>query len=107
MGNINYLRDKTALGVAALIAPQVRRDLIAQPPFTAPAGPMLPRTGQVESTFWQIAVPLSAGLSAYHGYKRNYDSLGWGVAWALLGGTFPIITPAIALAQGFGERGPR
>ena len=107
MANINYLRDTTAKGVAALIAPQGRRDLIAQPPFTAP----LARTGQssplADPTFWQIAVPLSAGLSAYHGYKRNYDSLGWGVAWALLGGTFPIITPAIALAQGFGERGPR
>lgn len=45
----------------------------------------------------------SAGASAYHGYKRN-DSVGWAVAWGLLGGIFPVITPAIALAQGFGKR---
>lgn len=45
----------------------------------------------------------SAGASAYHGFKRN-DSVGWAVAWGLLGGMFPVITPAIALAQGFGKR---
>ena len=102
MANINYLRDTTAKGVAALIAPQVRRDLIAQPPFTAP----LARTGQTlaDSTLWQVVVPLSAGLSAYHGYKRNYDSLGWALGWGVLGGLFPIITPAVAIAQGFGKR---
>ena len=44
----------------------------------------------------------SVALSAYHGYKRN-DSVGWGVVWGLMGGLFPIITPAIALAQGFGK----
>lgn len=45
----------------------------------------------------------SMALSTYHGYKRN-DSVGWAIAWGLLGGLFPVITPAIALAQGFGER---
>jgi hypothetical protein len=29
--------------------------------------------------------------------------VGWAVGWAALGGLFPIITPAIALAQGFGR----
>ena len=48
-------------------------------------------------------VALSVGASAYHGYKRNHGSLGWGVAWGALGGLFPVITPAIALAQGFGK----
>lgn len=46
---------------------------------------------------------VSMGLCAYHGYKRN-DSIGWGVAWGALGSAFPIITVAIAAAQGFGER---
>jgi len=45
----------------------------------------------------------SAGVSVYHGYKRN-DSLGWGIAWGLLGGLFPVITPAVAFAQGLGQR---
>jgi hypothetical protein len=46
---------------------------------------------------------LSFGVSIYHGYKRNCDSLGWALAWGLAGAFFPIITPAVALAQGLGE----
>jgi hypothetical protein len=51
---------------------------------------------------WAVASAASAGASAYHGYRRN-DSLVWGVVWGVLGGAFPIITPAIALAQGFAK----
>ena len=43
------------------------------------------------------------GLGAYHGYKRNNGSVGWAVVWALLGGAFPIITTAVAIAEGFGK----
>jgi hypothetical protein len=52
---------------------------------------------------WAVASVLSTALSAYHGYKRN-DSIGWAIVWGLLGGAFPVITPTIAYAQGFGER---
>lgn len=45
---------------------------------------------------------VSAGASAYHGYKRN-KSVGWALVWGLFGGSFPIVVPAIALAQGFGK----
>lgn len=55
------------------------------------------------SPFWTIASTVSSGLCAYHGYKRN-DSVGWAIGWAFLGGLFPIITPVIAFAQGFGQR---
>jgi hypothetical protein len=58
------------------------------------------------STFGKVYIALgtiSAILSGYHGYKRN-NSIGWGIGWFLLGGTFPIITPTIAFAQGFGKR---
>jgi hypothetical protein len=51
---------------------------------------------------WAVVSAASAGASAYHGYKRN-DSVGWAIVWGLLGGAFPVITPAIALAQGFGK----
>jgi len=44
----------------------------------------------------------STALCAYHGYKRN-SSFGWGLAWGMLGDMFPIIAPAIAVAQGFGK----
>lgn len=45
---------------------------------------------------------VSMAVSAYHGYKRN-DSIGWALAWGLLGSLFPVITPVIAVAQGFGK----
>lgn len=40
---------------------------------------------------------------AYHGYKRNNGSIGWGIGWGLLGGMFTIIAIPIAIAQGFGK----
>jgi hypothetical protein len=45
---------------------------------------------------------VSMAALAYHGYKRN-NSIGWAVAWALLGGAVPIISLPIAIAQGFGK----
>lgn len=47
-------------------------------------------------------VTVSSGASAYHGYKRN-DSIGWALVWAFFGGVAPILTPVIAVAQGFGK----
>lgn len=46
---------------------------------------------------------LSGAVSAVHGWKRDHTPIsvfGWGV----LGMMFPIITPAVALAQGYGRR---
>lgn len=57
----------------------------------------------VGGTILSVVWPASVAASAYHGYKRN-RSVGWAVAWGLLGGLFPVITPAIAFAQGFGKR---
>lgn len=45
------------------------------------------------------------GLGAYHGYKRD-GSVGWALAWAALGGLFPIVTIPVAIAQGFAQPGP-
>jgi hypothetical protein len=53
--------------------------------------------------FWGVASVVSTGIGAYHGYRRNNDSIGWALWWALMGGLFPIVTPAIAFAQGFGK----
>lgn len=55
------------------------------------------------AALWGIASVASSGACAYHGYKRN-NSVGWAVGWAVLGGLFPIVAPAIAVAQGFGQR---
>lgn len=54
------------------------------------------------TTFWGALTLASGAASAYHGYKRN-KSIGWSVAWFVLGSIFPIITPTIALAQGFAK----
>lgn len=52
---------------------------------------------------WGMASTVSMAASAYHGYKRN-QSVGWALAWGLMGALFPVITPVIAVAQGFGKR---
>jgi hypothetical protein len=54
---------------------------------------------------WAIEAA-SVGASAFHGYRRN-NSVGWAIWWGFMGALFPIITPAIALAQGFGKRAGR
>ncbi len=52
---------------------------------------------------WGVLSTASFAASVYHGYKRN-DSLGWGIWWGFMGALFPVITPTIAVAQGFGQR---
>ena len=51
---------------------------------------------------WGVLSTASFAASVYHGYKRN-DSIGWAIWWGLMGGLFPVITPTIALAQGFAK----
>lgn len=46
---------------------------------------------------------VSAGLSAYHGYKRHHGSVGAAIGWGLLGLLFAPIPPIVALIQGFGK----
>jgi len=55
--------------------------------------------------FWALSA-VSTGLSAFHGYRRN-NSVGWAVVWGAAGALFPVLTPAIAFAQGFGKRAGR
>lgn len=62
--------------------------------------------GSVFGTVYSALAIVSTGLSAYHGYKRN-DSVGWALWWGFCGALFPVVTPAIAFAQGFGKPGPR
>lgn len=59
--------------------------------------------GVTPEDFWSAARLVSATACTYHGYRRN-QSVGWALVWGLLGAAFPIITPTIAVAQGFGEK---
>lgn len=60
-------------------------------------------SGLTASTIWGALTVASAAASGYHGYRRN-QSIGWASFWFLMGGIFPVFTPVIALAQGFGKR---
>jgi hypothetical protein len=51
--------------------------------------------------FLQLLRPVSAVIAGIHGYNRNCDSWGAAAGWAALGFLFPVITPVVALAQGF------
>lgn len=52
---------------------------------------------------WGVLSVASGVMSGFHGYRRN-QSVGWGVAWFVLGTILPVITPTIAVAQGYGKR---
>lgn len=54
-------------------------------------------------TIWGVASTLSMAASAFHGYRRN-GSIGWAIWWGFMGATFPVITPVIAVAQGYSKR---
>ena len=68
----------------------------AQPMMSVSALPVIP-------TWYKLLSVVSGVLSGYHGYRRNH-SIGWGIGWFALGSLFPVITPTIAVAQGFGKR---
>jgi hypothetical protein len=88
LGNVQLL----GLGDVVPIVPG--EGVPVQQPVMVPVSPIL-------STAYRLL--LVAAVSGYHGYKRN-NSIGWGIAWFALGGIFPVITPTIAFAQGFGKR---
>lgn len=70
-----------------------------QPAPSPVAFPDLPEI----SPFDRVLSIAGAGIGAYHGYKRN-DSVGWAIGWGVLGAMFPVITSAVAFAQGVGKR---
>ncbi len=70
---------------------------------TLPSTPRLPAMSPEAMAFWEVASTASAAAGAYHGWKRN-ESVGWAVWWGAMGALFPVITPAIAVAQGFSEK---
>ena len=78
-------------------------------PLSAPLLRSKPALGQLEKlTTTEMVIGMvwtagNVGLSAYHGYKRN-RSVGWAAWWGLMGLIFPVVTPAVAIAQGFGKR---
>lgn len=49
---------------------------------------------------------ISFAASVYHGYKRHEDGdhpILWALGWGLMGAMFPVVTPVIAVAEGYGK----
>ena len=70
-------------------------DQVAMPDVVAPV--------KWAGIVYTILATASFALSVYHGYKRHNGSLGWGLGWGFMGALFPVITPTVAFAQGFGK----
>lgn len=102
-------RPQSPLFRLGMLPPQLRPAAAAIAPVTwrsnLYARDVAARTGQVDasdgwSALGSTLALAGTGLGAYHGYMRT-GSVGWTIAWALLGGLFPIITIPVAIAQGF------
>jgi hypothetical protein len=87
------------------VQPQAMKPFLPTPYARAPYAGLGAAPGNM-SLLLGVQV-LSAAASGYHGYKRHYGSVGWGLLWAALGLAFPIVTPAVAVSQGYGMRGSR
>lgn len=59
--------------------------------------------GDISDTVWSLTSTAAIGLAAFHGYKRN-RSVGWAIGWAVAAAFAPIVTTAVAFAQGVGKR---
>lgn len=85
----------------------VAHELIAKgvaPDTIASAMRFLNTSGSIPGSYIRgLLTVASASASAFHGYRRN-QSVGWGIWWFASGLLFPIFTPVIAVAQGFGKR---
>lgn len=68
---------------------------------TAPAASV---TGPSAAGAGMMMLMLLSGLaSAVHGWKRDHTPIS-AFGWFTLGSMFPIITPTVAIAQGYGKR---
>lgn len=75
---------------------------VVMPRQIAPAGQASNSTALMTPTVG-VLVLLSTGFSAYHGYKRNHENVPYGALWGFFGALFPIITPIVAVVQGYAK----
>lgn len=55
------------------------------------------------STIGAVLSIAGAATGMYHGYLRNDQSVGWGIAWTIFGSLLPVFSIPLSLAQGFGK----
>lgn len=84
MGQLRSWLSLPAEGNAALRGPWA--SMVGREPFT-----------------WRGALTLASAIACgYHGAKRNGGSVAWGAWWFIWGAALPVISPVLALGQGFG-----
>lgn len=54
-------------------------------------------------TLWVIISVAGAMAAGYHGYKQSKGSLSVALGWSVLGLLFPVVTTAIAVAEGYAK----
>jgi hypothetical protein len=69
----------------------------------APSALAEPPREDAPSTAAMVLSAVGAAAGAYHFARRHRGSVPWGLAGGVLGALFPIVVPAVALAQGFGK----
>lgn len=79
------------------------QDALPELQFSGPIGHDETAQQTLWRNVWAVAATASFAASIYHGYKRN-DSVGWAIWWGLMGALFPVVTPTVAVIQGFGKR---
>lgn len=99
----NYYQPVGGLSHLGQMIDQMPGNGTALAPPTQMSSRDVRRIGRGAFLAYGTIVVASSGASAYHGYKRSRGSVGAAIGWGLLGGMFPIITPIVALAQGFGK----
>lgn len=62
-----------------------------------------PQVTQTEIAVVGVLSAASIGACAWHGYRRHCGSVPWAIGWAIMGGLFPVVSVAVALAEGFGK----
>lgn len=101
------LGDAMSLGSLGRVGRMLGQTPDSGPPPTdqlaPPAGSYNGNGGYMSYQPYALLATASMAASAYHGYARN-ESVPWALWWALMGAMFPIVTPAIGLAQGWGKR---
>ncbi len=88
-----------AAAAQALVAAGADADRVAQAlgRATAPADRLVV-IGAFDVPWYVTAASVAGGVAgAYHGYRRN-KSVGWAVAWGLLGSVFPLVVVPVAVS---------
>jgi len=88
-----------ALGLGQVVNPATNRTS-----FTMGTGALSPAQAcEVHRARSFLLSATGTAVGVYHGYNRNRSSVGWGLAWGLLGWFFPVVITGVSLFQGPGK----